>query len=842
MLPGVPAQAAASRGMLLRHDRPRGTLEEENPRMKKMQRCGLGCVSAGIALVFLSGFSWAHEPDADAPAPLLPPGFFDETIAGPWSNPVGLTFAPDGRMVVWSKDGRLWVTDADGTTHASPVLDIHDEVGEWRDHGMLGCALDPDFLVNGRVYLLYVVDYHHLALAGTAEYDDDANSYFHSSIARIARYQLEVDANFQSVVAGSRTVLVGETLSTGIPILHESHGIGTLAFGTDGTLLASCGDSASYLTVDDGGFPGGSWGPQALGLGIIPLKEEIGAYRAQLVDSHCGKILRIDPETGDGVPSNPFYDAGEPRAPRSRVWSLGLRNPFRFCVRPETGSHAPSDGDPGVLYIGDVGWDNWEELNIAGRPAVNFGWPLYEGMNPLNGYAQQDMENPDAPNNLGCTTNFLFSDLLLPATQTPPRSAPHPCDAGQTIPRSIPWFVYQRPALDWSHSGTARVATFDESGQPTTANIGAAGSPVSGPQFGGSASVGGVWYTGEDFPPEFRDTYFHADWTGGWIRAMRFDENDNPLEIVGTGFAPGSAATSLAMHPTEGGIWFVRNGSSIRRIRYGGNIPPTAVIGADVFYGASPLVVQFTGTSSSDPESQALSYAWDFGDGSPVSSNPEPLHTFTALAGIPTGYMVTLTVTDTEGGTAQMSMVISVNNTPPVVTITSPVDGSTYSILNETTVALNATIVDAETSLNELTCAWQTILHHNEHTHAEPIDPECATSALLSPIGCDDNTYFYTIRLTVTDDAGLSTVQEVVVMPACDPAVACVADCAPDNGDGTFGNGNVTVDDLVAVVNAFGAAGGACDIAPDNGDGTFGDGVVNIDDIITVINNFGPCE
>jgi len=72
-------------------------------------------------------------------------------------------------------------------------------------------------------------------------------------------------------------------------------------------------------------------------------------------------------------------------------------------------------------------------------------------------------------------------------------------------------------------------------------------------------------------------------------------------------------------------------------------------------------------------------------------------------------------------------------------------------------------------------------------------------------------------------------------------ASPCSADCAPDNGDGTFGNGIVNVDDLLAVINAFGGPGGPCDSAPDNGNGTFGNGVVNIDDLLTVINAFGDC-
>ncbi|MEM7229900.1 MAG: hypothetical protein AAF432_13905 [Planctomycetota bacterium] len=72
----------------------------------------------------------------------------------------------------------------------------------------------------------------------------------------------------------------------------------------------------------------------------------------------------------------------------------------------------------------------------------------------------------------------------------------------------------------------------------------------------------------------------------------------------------------------------------------------------------------------------------------------------------------------------------------------------------------------------------------------------------------------------------------------------CRGDCAPDNGDGTFGNGVINIDDLLKLINDFGTCpttGCPCDSAPDNGDGTFGNGVINIDDLLYAINNFGVC-
>src|SRR5262249_31540273 len=99
------------------------------------------------------------------------------------------------------------------------------------------------------------------------------------------------------------------------------------------------------------------------------------------ITSLNGKILRVDPATGRGLPSNPFWD-GNPGSNRSRVFAYGLRNPFRFGVRPGTGDTDPALGNPGVLYVGDVGWYRWEQLNVVTHSGLNFGWPAEEGLLP----------------------------------------------------------------------------------------------------------------------------------------------------------------------------------------------------------------------------------------------------------------------------------------------------------------------------------------------------------------------------------------------------------------------------------------------------------------------------
>src|SRR5258706_11398094 len=114
------------------------------------------------SLLFLSG------PRGSAAT--LPPGFVETEIGGDWEGAVGVTFDDTGTMYEWDRDGRVWVFENDARL-ATPLIDISDEVGNWGDHGLLGFALHPNFRHNGYIYLFYVVDHHHLAKFGTADYN-----------------------------------------------------------------------------------------------------------------------------------------------------------------------------------------------------------------------------------------------------------------------------------------------------------------------------------------------------------------------------------------------------------------------------------------------------------------------------------------------------------------------------------------------------------------------------------------------------------------------------------------------------------------------------------------------
>jgi glucose/arabinose dehydrogenase len=776
--------------------------------------------SIGIALRLLAFVGALLLSGGPFPSPThaatLPSGFTEIAIFDTWDEYAGVTFDEVGAVYAWDRKGRVWIIEND-VKRSTPLVDISEEVGAWDDYGLLSVVFHPNFRQNGYVYLLYVVDHHHLAKFGTPSYNPSANEYHTATIGRITRYTARASDSFHSVDPASRLVLVGETASAGFPIMFYTHGVGSLLFGADGSLIASCGDGAA---LTDGGSESTSYYAQALSEGIIRPKENIGGFRAQMVDSLSGKLIRLDPATGNGLPSNPFYDSSAPRSPRSRVYALGLRNPCRVTMRPGTGSHLQSDGFPGIFYIGDVGYFTWEELSVCTGPGLNFGWPIFEGYTPPASYADLNPANQDAPNPLfgtgGCNQQyFTFRDLLKEASQSTP-SWPNPCKSSVQIPASIPKFVHTRPAADWMHgAGPSRVGIFS-GGVASTINIGAAGSPVSGPQFGGNCSIGGTWYTGTAFPAAYRNTYFHGELGNTWIKSFNFDANNKLVSVQN--FADNAGAVVfIAAHPTNGSLYYVSWTDAIRKITYvgSGNRPPTAVASANVTYGPGPLTVQFTGTSSSDPDGQSLTYRWNFGDGSAISTLANPSHTFTASPSVPTRYDVTLTVTDTTGLTNSTTLLISVNNTPPHVAILSPANGSLYSVTAQTVVNMSASVSDAEQSLAQLSPQWQVVLHHNTHIHTDPIDTNWTTSATLAPLGCDGDTYFYRITLVVTDAAGLTNSAYVDLFPNCGstnsnpntpPTLSDIANQTISE-DGSTGPLTFSVSDAESLASSLGVSG-----------------------------------
>ncbi len=435
-----------------------------------------------------------------AHAILLPSGFSDSTLPFSFSFPTDLAFLPDGRMVVAEKRGQVWIVDAAGAGRTL-LWDGQNEVLNNAEVGLMGVTVHPDFANHPWLFLLYTCDPD----SGTGGQDTRTYSW-----GRLTRYTF-TSPSANTLSAASRTVLIGKSWADGWVNTTGHHHVDDLAWGRDGTLFVSAGDGSTFEFPDAGGeFP------EPFAAGRFPASEDIGAFRAQNISSLSGKVLRIDPATGLGLSSNPYWD-GNGGSVRSRVWGYGFRNPYRLAFKPLTGVTDPSKGEPGTLYVGDVGWDRWEELSVAQYGGINFGWPCREGLHTVPEYIAA------TPPTFGCAT------LNTPANPGP-----------------VVW-----PVLDYSHT------TASNSSPPGTL---------------GDVIIGGVFYDAYAYPDPWRRRFFYGDTDWGWIRAVQTNAADQVVNSLP--FADEvDAVVSFAASPLTGDLWYASVWSGqVHRIRYTGTL------------------------------------------------------------------------------------------------------------------------------------------------------------------------------------------------------------------------------------------------------------------------------
>jgi glucose/arabinose dehydrogenase len=514
-----------------------------------------------------------------APLPVraaLPPDFVLESVTPGtvFDQPTGIAFLPDGGLLVCEKAGRLWQV-RNGVRSPVPMWQRESEVLNLDDKGLLDVAVDPHYFQNHFVYLLYTVD-------------PDSDGVDTNSVAfgRLTRYQVGF-ADSSLLDPATRTILMGATWRDAPPTGSPTHTIGSLRWGADGSLLVTVGEGSWATEADAGGLYPSLFGPDR-----ADPYEDIGAFRAQYVGSLAGKVLRLDPATGHGYPSNPYYD-GDVTSKRSRVWAYGLRNPFRFVVKPGTGSADPAAGAPGTLYIGDVGWGSFEELNVARQPGMNFGWPCLEGLAPTIGYPTAQ------PAHSGCDSTGTYGDPVAPTL----------------------------PIVTVSH-----------------------GDPAWGTPSGlaGNCIVAGAFYPGGLYPALYQNRLFFCDFARGWMKVLVADADDHLVQVLD--FADQlQGPVDVVSDPLNGNLVYVSiYTGEVRRLRYtgggGGNHAPVAVAHATPAVGPAPLAVAFSSAGTYDLDGDPLSFSWVFGDGT-GSTLPDPAHTYLQ----PGNYAAILIVDDGRG-------------------------------------------------------------------------------------------------------------------------------------------------------------------------------------------------
>lgn len=325
-----------------------------------MLRRALSRFVVSMTVVAVSSFVGPQAASAVA----LPSGFQEQIVFSGLVSPVDLEFAPDGRVFVAEKGGRIKVFDGLADTTPTVFADLSANVHNQWDRGLLGMALAPNFPTDPSVYVLYTYD----APPGqTAPVWNDVCANANDGRCVVTGRLSRLSAN------GTEQVLLHDWCQQ-----FPSHSIGDIAFGADGMLYVAAGDGASFNVVDYGQLPAGAptnpCGDPA---------NEGGALRAQDVRTPGdetqldGALLRLDPATGAAAPGNPNIAAADPDT--RRIVANGLRNPYRITMRPGTNE----------AWISDTGWNTFEEVNRVVNPTAgvtNFGWPCWEGPNRQSGY------------------------------------------------------------------------------------------------------------------------------------------------------------------------------------------------------------------------------------------------------------------------------------------------------------------------------------------------------------------------------------------------------------------------------------------------------------------------
>jgi glucose/arabinose dehydrogenase/PKD repeat protein len=405
-----------------------------------------------------------------------------------------------------------------------------------------------------------------------------------------------------------------------------------------------------------------------------------------------GAILRVDPVTGAAFAGNPY--ASSPDLNKRRIIAYGMRNPFRFDVRPGTNE----------LWVGDVGWNLSEEINrianISDGVVEDFGWPCYEGSGRQSGY--------DAANLPICEEMYQLGNVVTTPTHA------------------------------YAHS--ASVVAGD-------------GCPV-----GGSAISGIEFYpeSGGSFPAAYRGGLFFADYTRNCIWSMAKGTSGQPdPQTLAPFVAPAAGPVDLEVGP-DGALYYVDFGGSIRRVQFSaGNQPPNAVAQAAPTSGPAPLNVSFDGRSSSDPEAGTLTYAWDLdGDGAfDDSTSATPTWTYTAPATV----TVRLRVTDPGGLTDTDTVVVSASNTPPVPVINTPASGTTWEVGEKIDFSGSATDAQDGTE-PATRLSWQLVIRHCPstcHSHVAETFSGVASGSFFGPD--HEYPAHLDLTLTATDAQGASS-------------------------------------------------------------------------------------
>jgi len=285
-----------------------------------------------------------------------------DIFATGFTKPVSIQHTNDSRLFIVEKSGIIKILNANGTTNATPFLNISSIVGAIsNEQGLLGLAFHPNYSTNG----LFFVNYTNI----------DGNTV-------IAKYTVSANPNIANNSSGNILLTVTQP--------YDNHNGGNLAFGSDGYL---------YIGMGDGGNAGD------------PLNN------AQNGNSLLGKILRIEVGVNSGytIPAdNPFIANA---SILDEIWMIGLRNPWKF-------SFDINNNDLWIADVGQYDIEEVNHIIFGTGSGLNLGWRCYEGntifnSSGCNGSSSYTMPNfqynhGGSPYKCSITGGYVYRGTLYP--------------------------------------------------------------------------------------------------------------------------------------------------------------------------------------------------------------------------------------------------------------------------------------------------------------------------------------------------------------------------------------------------------------------------------------------
>jgi len=648
-------------------------------RHRGLRRVGLSV--ATISAVLLS-FLVAADNSADA-APALPPGFITVSIPSGQTQLTDFQFLPDStgkltasRLTIGKASGDVVYLDA---TNAARTL-AHIPVFSQGDMGLISFALSNKYSADGTVFLLYT----YVGPGG-------------KPTSRLERW-IATNPLAPTALRPDKVLLDGITQLDAVSA-NNSHGPGTVAVAPDDSLFVGFGDAASFGYADH------------------------LARRALDPDDPHGKILHID-ANGNGVTGNPYLAKAPADSWRGRMFASGFRNPFRFSIDPQSG---------GTLYVGDVGWTSYEEIDVV-RAGFVGGWPCWEAGHHTPGYdvfkecldyyTSTQLDNPDGTRK-----------ETIPAPAMPLYEFPH------------------------FYNGAGHSA----------------------------AAVGGVFYNGTSYPAAYRKSYFFGDYppnSPSRIFTLATDGTTIQRAPEPKGFASAiGGPVSFKIGP-GGDVYFADiTTSTINRIEYApGNHAPEVTV---TTVNADPIArnVCFDATGSYDPDGDTFTVSADFGDGT-SATGLKTCHAY----GAGTTFTATISATDRLGATGTTSVTVTPGDFPPTLQLTAPPAGSKFSVGD--IVRLTAVAKDHQGASLPVTvstmmvhCPAPSDCHNHYDGAPQTLTPDAGGQVQYATIFPDhgQNTSEQ-LTFTVTNSAGTTAAQTYTILPNLHSL--SVASPAPANIDG----------------------------------------------------------